>query len=168
MNGKFSCSDETYCILAGYVVQGEFGDYDPLEHVPGYLEDFPFLVSKNDRIREEVEKLHRKNRYWACLVFKIERRKKNFSSHVLTFYMQKMVHFAHSLTVFADSSFQFLFILLCRGYLPAECDRRFLDLACRLDRYGMDFHQVLVCPCNCDIFYRRVHLNIPSCPHLNP
>jgi len=62
LNGKFRCSDESYCILAGYVVQGEFGDYDPLEHEPGYLEEFPFLVSKNDRVREDVEKLHRKNR----------------------------------------------------------------------------------------------------------
>lgn len=31
-----------------------------------------------------------------------------------------------------------------RGLLPAECDRRFLDLACRVDKYGMDFHKVLV------------------------
>ena len=30
------------------------------------------------------------------------------------------------------------------GLLPAECDKRFLDIACRLDRYGMDFHPVLV------------------------
>ena len=30
------------------------------------------------------------------------------------------------------------------GFLPAECDKKFLDLACRLDRYGMDFHPVRV------------------------
>ncbi len=31
-----------------------------------------------------------------------------------------------------------------RGLLPAECDKNFLELACRLDRYGMDFHPVMV------------------------
>lgn len=31
-----------------------------------------------------------------------------------------------------------------RGMLPSECDKKFLDLACRLDRYGMDFHQIVV------------------------
>ena len=36
---------------------------------------------------------------------------------------------------------------LSRGLSPAECDKRFLDLACRIDRYGMDFHKVLV---SCD------------------
>ena len=28
--------------------------------------------------------------------------------------------------------------------LPAECDKQFLDIAARLDRYGMDFHQIIV------------------------
>lgn len=28
--------------------------------------------------------------------------------------------------------------------LPAECDKQFLDIASRLDRYGMDFHQIIV------------------------
>ena len=62
MNGKFQCSDETYSILAGFVVQGELGDHDPLDHVPGYLVEFPFLESKSGQVREEVEKLHRQNR----------------------------------------------------------------------------------------------------------
>ena len=30
------------------------------------------------------------------------------------------------------------------GVLPAECDKQFLDIASRLDRYGMDFHQIIV------------------------
>ncbi len=37
-----------------------------------------------------------------------------------------------------------LFAVFFRSLLPAECDRRFLELACRIDRYGMDFHKVLV------------------------
>lgn len=31
-----------------------------------------------------------------------------------------------------------------KGLLPSECDKQFLDLACRLERYGMDFHQIIV------------------------
>lgn len=41
----------------------------------------------------------------------------------------------------------YYFLLLLsvrRGMLPSECDKRFLDVACRLDRYGMDFHPVFV------------------------
>ena len=32
----------------------------------------------------------------------------------------------------------------CRGDLPAECDKKFLAIACKLDRYGMDFHMIQV------------------------
>lgn len=31
-----------------------------------------------------------------------------------------------------------------RGELPAECDKQFLAVACKLDRYGMDFHYITV------------------------
>ena len=31
-----------------------------------------------------------------------------------------------------------------RGDLPAECDKKFLAIACKLDRYGMDFHKIQV------------------------
>jgi hypothetical protein len=30
-----------------------------------------------------------------------------------------------------------------KGMLPSECDKKFLDLSCRLDRYGMDFHHII-------------------------
>ena len=66
VNDKFHCSEETYCILAGFVVQGEYGDYDPLEHTPGYLDEFPFLESASAKMKGEVEKLHQKNRFVIC------------------------------------------------------------------------------------------------------
>lgn len=31
-----------------------------------------------------------------------------------------------------------------RGDNPAECDKKFLSVACKLDRYGMDFHYITV------------------------
>ena len=40
------CLEETQAILAGYIVQGEFGDYDPTEHTPGYLDEYPFVQDK--------------------------------------------------------------------------------------------------------------------------
>ena len=40
------CSEDTQAILAGYIVQGEFGDFDPSDHTPGYLDDFPFVLGK--------------------------------------------------------------------------------------------------------------------------
>ena len=60
---KLIGSDETYSILAGYVVQGEFGDYDPIDHTPGYLDDFPFLENKSQEVKTKVEELHQRNRY---------------------------------------------------------------------------------------------------------
>ena len=32
--------------MAGYIVQGEFGDYDVADHTPGYLDDYPFVMGK--------------------------------------------------------------------------------------------------------------------------
>ena len=62
VNMKLVCSDETYSVLAGYVVQGEFGDYDPLDHTPGYLDDFPFLETRPSGLKTKVEELHQRNR----------------------------------------------------------------------------------------------------------
>lgn len=62
VNQKLVCSDETYGILSGFVVQGEFGDYDPLDHTPGYLDDFPFLENMSPEVRSKVEDFHQKNR----------------------------------------------------------------------------------------------------------
>ena len=59
---KLVCSDETYSILAGYVVQGEFGDYEPLDHTPGYLDDFPFLENRTAAVMTKVEEFHQRNR----------------------------------------------------------------------------------------------------------
>ena len=70
---------------------GEYGDYEPNEHSPDYLEDFSLLQEDGPEFLEKVHHLHVQN----------------------------------------------------KGMLPAECDKKFLDLACRLERYGMDFHQIM-------------------------
>ena len=40
-----------------------------------------------------------------------------------------------------------------RGDLPAECDKKFLAIACKLDRYGMDFHGITVSMIARDVWY---------------
>ena len=69
VNDKFMCSEATYSILAGFVVQGEFGDYDPLDHTPGYLDEFPFLESRSTKVKDDVEILHQRNRCVCVCVF---------------------------------------------------------------------------------------------------
>ena len=65
------CSEDTQAILAGYIVQGEFGDFDPSDHTPGYLDDFPFVLGKvrcslgwcTMHIRTRAETVH-----YVCVV----------------------------------------------------------------------------------------------------
>jgi hypothetical protein len=90
VNEKLYCSEDTKAMLTSYVVQGEFGDYDPAEHGTAYLEDFPLLENRDPDFKTKVTELHIQH----------------------------------------------------RGDLPAECDKKFLAIACKLDRYGMDFHLI--------------------------
>lgn len=91
LNGKLVCSDETLSQLISYMVQSEFGDFDPTEHQLDYLDSLPYLEDKSLEFKQKITQLHREK----------------------------------------------------RGVLPAECDKQFLDIASRLDRYGMDFHQII-------------------------
>ncbi|XP_003383890.1 PREDICTED: protein 4.1-like [Amphimedon queenslandica] len=91
LSKKLLCSEDTKASLYSYLVQGEFGDYDPSEHQHGYLDDFNMLEDESPDFVDKVHILHVQN----------------------------------------------------KGMLPSECDKKFLDLSCRLDRYGMDFHQIV-------------------------
>jgi hypothetical protein len=62
MEGIIPCSEETQAILAGYIVQGEFGDFDPSEHTQGYLDDYPFLQDKTTEFIDRVIDNHKKNK----------------------------------------------------------------------------------------------------------
>ena len=44
------------------IVQGEAGDYDPVDHPTGYLDDFPSLEDKTQEFKEKVSELHKRNR----------------------------------------------------------------------------------------------------------
>ena len=57
----------------------------------------------------------------------------------------QMTHFRQNANlVVSTCSHSTLLCLHCRGHHPAECDKRFLNIACKLDRYGMDFHLITV------------------------
>jgi len=40
----------TYMVMVCYMFTGEFGDFEPSEHEPGYLDDFPYLEDKVRRM----------------------------------------------------------------------------------------------------------------------
>jgi len=61
LNQKLYCSEETHALLSSYVVQGEFGDFEPSEHEPGYLDDFPYLEDKSSDFKHKVTELHQRN-----------------------------------------------------------------------------------------------------------
>lgn len=70
------CSGDSFALLAGYIVQGEFGDSEIND--PGYLEEVPFLenvvsyvkmcwsvlfvVVKPNEILSQVLELHKRNK----------------------------------------------------------------------------------------------------------
>ena len=63
LNEKLYCSEETLGVLNSLVVQGEAGDYDPVDHPEGYLDDFPQLEDKLPEFKTKVTELHQRNRY---------------------------------------------------------------------------------------------------------
>lgn len=53
------CSPDSFALLAGYIVQGEFGDIEVND--PAYLEEVPFLESVPE-INAQVMELHKRNK----------------------------------------------------------------------------------------------------------
>ncbi|RWS31118.1 band 4.1-like protein 3 [Leptotrombidium deliense] len=59
LTGRLPCSFVTHALLGSYLVQSELGDYDPDEHVNGYLSDFRFAPNQSPELEEKVAELHR-------------------------------------------------------------------------------------------------------------
>lgn len=62
LNGKLICSDETLSQLISYMVQSEFGDFDPSEHQLDYLDSLPYLEDKSLEFKQKITQLHREKR----------------------------------------------------------------------------------------------------------
>lgn len=60
--GKLQCSLGTQCLLASYTVQSELGDFNPIEHQPGYLSCLQLLVNQNEDSERRISELHKLHR----------------------------------------------------------------------------------------------------------
>lgn len=58
-NGKLSVTLNTACLLASYTVQAECGDFDPIEHTPGYLKSMQLLPEQNEEAERRIMELHK-------------------------------------------------------------------------------------------------------------
>lgn len=52
----------TACLLASYTVQAECGDFDPIEHTPGYLKSMQLLTEQNEEAERRIMELHKLHR----------------------------------------------------------------------------------------------------------
>ncbi|XP_065883403.1 band 4.1-like protein 3 [Dysidea avara] len=57
---RLPCSGDSFALLAGYIVQGEFGDSEVND--PGYLDEVPFLENVPNEIIAQVLELHKRNK----------------------------------------------------------------------------------------------------------
>ncbi|XP_037818072.1 tyrosine-protein phosphatase non-receptor type 4 isoform X1 [Lucilia sericata] len=60
--GKLPCSINTQCLLASYTVQSELGDFNPLEHQPGYLSNLQLLADQSSDAERKISELHKLHR----------------------------------------------------------------------------------------------------------
>ncbi len=61
LNEKLFCSEDTLAVMNSLIVQGEAGDFDPVDHSDGYLDDFPSLEDKPLEFKSKVAELHQRN-----------------------------------------------------------------------------------------------------------
>ncbi|XP_059613922.1 tyrosine-protein phosphatase non-receptor type 4 isoform X1 [Phlebotomus argentipes] len=62
LRGKLQCSLNTACLLASYTVQAELGDYNPVEHAPGYLSALQLLADQSEETEKRVCEMHKLHR----------------------------------------------------------------------------------------------------------
>lgn len=59
---KITCSDENYAILGSFLVQSEFGNFDPEKHRDGYLNDFKFAPKPTPELINRLSELHKERK----------------------------------------------------------------------------------------------------------
>lgn len=65
---RLPCSKVTQALLASYLVQSQFGDYDSVAHsiagkVPLYLEPFTFAPNQTKDMLRDICELHKMHKY---------------------------------------------------------------------------------------------------------
>lgn len=56
------CPLNTQCFLASYTVQAELGDYNPIDHQPGYLSELQLVRDQNDEVERRISDFHKVHR----------------------------------------------------------------------------------------------------------
>uniref|UniRef100_T1H1U8 FERM domain-containing protein n=1 Tax=Megaselia scalaris TaxID=36166 RepID=T1H1U8_MEGSC len=59
---KVHCPLNTQCLLASYTVQSELGDFNPIEHQPGYLNNMQLIPEQNEDTERRISELHKLHR----------------------------------------------------------------------------------------------------------
>ncbi|XP_052809205.1 tyrosine-protein phosphatase non-receptor type 4-like isoform X5 [Mya arenaria] len=62
LEGRLHCPHTTAALLASYAVQSELGDFNPDDHVDGYLSDLRFIPNQTDDFEKDVNKHHQSHR----------------------------------------------------------------------------------------------------------
>lgn len=61
LTGEWSCTLPTHALLASYVAQAEFGDYDDVKHSDTYLNDLQFMPDQSSTFLDRVHAFHKKH-----------------------------------------------------------------------------------------------------------
>ena len=63
MTSHLPCPSDMLAVLGSYIVQSEFGDYNPDMNGPGYLSTIPLAPDQTPELEESVTELHRTYKY---------------------------------------------------------------------------------------------------------
>ncbi|KAG7463868.1 hypothetical protein MATL_G00181290 [Megalops atlanticus] len=61
LSGRLPCPHNTAALLASFAVQSELGDYNHLEHLPGYLAEYCFIPNPPQDFEKEIAKHHQQH-----------------------------------------------------------------------------------------------------------
>lgn len=60
LHGRLYCAPNEAAMLAGYIIQGEIGDYVPEIHTGHYVSCYKLLLKQTDTIEEKIMEVHQK------------------------------------------------------------------------------------------------------------
>lgn len=62
LSGRLPCSFVTHALLGSYMVQSDFGDYDPQAHGPDYLKELQFAPQQSPELELKVAEMHQQHK----------------------------------------------------------------------------------------------------------
>ncbi|XP_046403743.1 FERM domain-containing protein 5 isoform X4 [Ischnura elegans] len=58
LHGRLYCTHNEASQLGAYIIQSELGDFDPEEHMEGYISEHKLLLKQTPKIEEKIAELH--------------------------------------------------------------------------------------------------------------